>query len=105
MAANDQGVAQALGLSRSNRQHKQELQAVSNAVPTLTLEVTSPETVTVCWPSVPNQIYLLESRTNLSSGSWQTIGGLVVGDGSQICKALPGTGPSRFYRVASAPNP
>lgn len=82
-----------------------KLQAVSNAVPTLTLEVTSPETVTVCWPSVPNQIYQLESRTNLSSGSWQTIGDLVVGDGSQVCKALPVAGPSRFYRVASVPNP
>ena len=81
------------------------VQAVSNAAPILTLELPDPETATICWPTVPLQIYRLESRTNLNTGSWTTVGDLVVGDGSPICQDHPIAGAARFYRVAKVPNP
>jgi len=91
--------------SESGFNYGVKLQAVSNAAPTLTLELPDPETTTICWPTVPLQIYRLESRTNLNVGSWAMVGDLVVGDGSPICQGYPITGSARFYRVAKVPNP
>jgi len=91
--------------SESGFNYGVKLQAVSNAVPTLTLALPDPETTTICWPTVPLQIYRLESRTNLNIGSWAMVGDLVVGDGSAICQDYPITGSARFYRVAKVPNP
>lgn len=82
-----------------------KLQAVSNAIPRMTLELPDPETVKVCWPTVPYQIYRLESGTNLNTGAWTSVGNLVVGDGSQICQDYPVESAARFYRVAQVPNP
>lgn len=91
--------------SESGFNYGVKLQAVSNAAPILTLELPDPETATICWPTVPLQIYRLESRTNLNTGSWTTVGDLVVGDGSPICQDHPIAGAARFYRVAKVPNP
>ncbi len=82
-----------------------KLQAISNAVPRMTLQLPDLETVKVCWPTVPYQIYRLESATNLNTGSWVSLGNLVVGDGSQICQDYPLESSARFYRVAQVPNP
>lgn len=92
--------------SQSGTNFGVKLHAVSNAIPNLTLEIANPDEMTICWQSVPYQLYRLESRSNLlASTSWQPVGSLMVGDGTVLCLTQPTTAQQKYFRVACVPNP
>jgi formylglycine-generating enzyme required for sulfatase activity len=53
-------------------------------------------------PSVVGRSYLLQYADTLQGGTWQDLGGVVIGDGNNLVISTPQTAgvPRRFYRLA-----
>jgi formylglycine-generating enzyme required for sulfatase activity len=53
-------------------------------------------------PSVAGRSYLLQYADKLQGGTWQDLGGVVIGDGNNLVISTPQTAgvPKRFYRLA-----
>ena len=53
-------------------------------------------------PSVVGRSYLLQHSDTLQGGTWQDLGGVVIGDGNNLVISTPRTAgvPRRFYRLA-----
>ena len=53
-------------------------------------------------PSVAGRSYLLQYADKLQGGTWQDLGGVVIGDGNNLVISTPHTAgvPRRFYRLA-----
>ncbi len=53
-------------------------------------------------PSVAGRSYLLQYADTLQGGTWQNLGGVVIGDGNNLVISTPYTSgvPRRFYRLA-----
>jgi len=53
-------------------------------------------------PSVAGRSYLLQYAETLQGGTWQDLGGVVIGDGNNLVLTTPHTAgvPRRFYRLA-----
>ena len=53
-------------------------------------------------PSVAGRSYLLQYAETLQGGTWQDLGGVVIGDGNNLVISTPQTAgvPRRFYRLA-----
>ncbi len=53
-------------------------------------------------PSVAGRSYLLQYADTLEGGTWQDLGGVVIGDGNNLVISTPHTAgvPRRFYRLA-----
>jgi hypothetical protein len=59
---------------------------------------------TVVWESVTNRHYQVFSRTNLTSGAWQAVGGVITPTGASTQYLdTTGTNGTRFYRVQVLP--
>jgi len=61
--------------------------------------------VEVCWTSVSNATYQVQSRAQASTNQWENLGPVRTADGSTVCitdKITPG-GDRRFYRVIKLP--
>ena len=56
----------------------------------------------LCWDTVPNAWYQLQSRANFATNQWEAITPWLPGDGSRFCTndTIVGTVLQRFYRVA-----
>ena len=61
--------------------------------------------VALTFSTVSNQLYVVESRDNLTVGSWATVTSNVPGNGSIIAvtNRVPAILSSRFYRVRQLP--
>ncbi len=68
-----------------------------NLSPTLTVAIAD---LQLCWNSASNTQYQVEYRSELTSNSWQPLGGAILGNGVKICTTDSILGqPRRFYRV------
>jgi fibronectin-binding autotransporter adhesin len=68
--------------------------------PTLTIEVASPTSVRLTWPT-NSQFYNLQSTTNLTTATWNTVFGAPGISGSNYVVTNSMTGTNRFYRLIS----
>ena len=54
----------------------------------------------VCWSTVTNQVYQLESGEPLGAGDWIALGPPIPGTGGRVCVTIdPATAARNFYRV------
>ena len=51
------------------------------------------------WSGVPGETYVVETTTNLLSGSWTLEQIVGTGDGFQVHADIPGVGAHAFFRV------
>ena len=56
------------------------------------------------WPTIANQYYQVETKTNLTDASWSPLGLLVLAPGGVLSftNNLPAA-PQQFYRIAELP--
>jgi len=60
--------------------------------------------VLVNWQSLPGVNYQVQTRTNLTLGTWETMGAPIPGTGAMLgTNDLISGGPMRFYRVEAVP--
>ena len=74
---------------------------VSTPQPTLTVTPSGPNVV-LAWPD-PSTGFLLESKTDVSAVSWNTVGAPVVVNGGQKTVTLPATNSMRYFRLRCPP--
>ena len=72
-------------------------------VPRLTIGAGAGGGLAVSWLGVSNEIYQLQSRTDLVAGGWGNVGSAVVGTNSTISISVSADWPQEFYRVVTGP--
>ncbi len=68
-------------------------------LPQLTIRVMNPSQIEVCWPTISNVTYQLESNATYNKSTWSPIDGAVTGDGQKHCVQDGISGVQRLYRV------
>jgi hypothetical protein len=54
--------------------------------------------VTVSWPQTTSSLFMLQTTTNLL-GPWNSVSGVLNGNGTKVQYTTPATGTARFYRL------
>jgi hypothetical protein len=74
------------------------------AVPKLSGVHLSGNQVIFNWPTIAGQTYQLQYRNNLAAGTWNSLGGAVIGTGNSVIVTNGlGASPQRFFRVVISP--
>ena len=68
-------------------------------VPQLTISRLNPAEIEVCWPTVTNVTYQLETNAMLDPNTWGPAGGAVGGNGQTNCASDAVSPTQRFYRL------
>lgn len=81
-----------------------ELAGTPGAPSSLTLQISKPtaNTIQVCWPTINNYSYQVQTLPKLGGTNWSNLGSALPGTGSTLCQTYSALGGSNlFYRVVA----
>jgi hypothetical protein len=71
----------------------------SPPAPSLTIQLTAPNAITVSWPSPSTGFVLQQNTSGVSSVNWSNVTDTIQGDGTTKSLTVGPSGASRFYRL------